>query len=285
MRSSSYMGIRMFRRAVWGSLGLLLLWMFVITLLYGLLLHANRNRIQEFKDEVVEIEECCEDFDALKDDIAECIPACRQTLNNTRELVFGRGCWNANTNTPTLATGVCDPNEEYVICTPGSTTLEEHNTWEIGNVIKCLNDSGTVRWIKVTAESPSAMSGPFLHTFSYPNSGDSNVFTRFQHVIGHYWVHGTRVYIQGRAKRGRPKVDDDVKFRVGNLPIRPRSIPVGYMEASTPGSNGFIVRGRDYATTVVPVNFDTVFNRFDFKLNGLAFKFYDLLFELSYDSV
>jgi len=281
-----------FRRMTCGSLGLLLLWVFVITLVFGLIVHETRKRlnntlkdIQATQDEFSEIQGCCAEFEAVRTDLEACTPACQQAVNNSQDLLFGRGCWNADTNSPTLVSGSCEIGDEYVTCVSGSTSLDGVQVWEFGNVLKCLNVSGTVRWVKVSAEASGTSGGPFLHTFAYTDTGDSGIDALFTPVIGHYWIHGTRVYIHGRAQGGRTDTTTNVEFQIANLPIPPTSLPSGYMEASTIKSETFISRGRDYASVVSPSAFSTPGNYFNFTLNGKAFSTYDLLFEMSYETV
>jgi hypothetical protein len=46
-----------------------------------------------------------------------------------------QGTWNAATNTPTLASGVGTKGQYYKVGTAGSTTIDGHNIWTVGDII------------------------------------------------------------------------------------------------------------------------------------------------------
>lgn len=59
-----------------------------------------------------------------------------------------QGTWNANTNTPTLASGVGTKGFLYVVNTAGSTSLDGNSTWTVGDF---ANFNGTV-WQRIPAQ-------------------------------------------------------------------------------------------------------------------------------------
>ena len=44
-----------------------------------------------------------------------------------------QGVWNANTNSPALASGVGTPGHYYIVGTPGTTNLDGNNSWQNGD--------------------------------------------------------------------------------------------------------------------------------------------------------
>src|SRR5579885_916237 len=44
-----------------------------------------------------------------------------------------KGSWNANTNTPTITSGVGTSGWLYIVATPGNTTIDGVNTWALGD--------------------------------------------------------------------------------------------------------------------------------------------------------
>jgi len=46
-----------------------------------------------------------------------------------------QGTWNAATNTPTLVSGVGTKGQYYKVSTAGSTTIDGHNIWTVGDII------------------------------------------------------------------------------------------------------------------------------------------------------
>jgi len=56
-----------------------------------------------------------------------------------------KGLWNANTNTPTLASGVGDANSYYIVSVAGTTTLDGIDDWGVGDWLVFVNSA----WNKV----------------------------------------------------------------------------------------------------------------------------------------
>ncbi len=53
------------------------------------------------------------------------------------ELMRMQGCWNANTNVPTLMSGGCPEGDFYVVSVAGSTMLDGTNDWNVGDAVVC----------------------------------------------------------------------------------------------------------------------------------------------------
>jgi hypothetical protein len=50
----------------------------------------------------------------------------------SQPLIF-KGCWDANTNTPPLMSGVGTNGDYYIVCVGGSTNLDGYNNWSVGD--------------------------------------------------------------------------------------------------------------------------------------------------------
>lgn len=82
--------------------------------------------------------------------------------------------WNANTNTPTLASGAATAGTSYLVNIAGTTTLDGISTWDIGDI--AYNDG--VTWTKVTTTE----AGVFTHTTewggSIPDTAGNILYTK-----------------------------------------------------------------------------------------------------------
>lgn len=128
---------------------MLLLWLIIITVLFGILRVNNASDIKTLKKEylnlsevVQEIVECCEDFP----------PQCNCTAPGT-EVV----CWDADANEPPLMSGVAPNDNEtlYIVCNPGNTSLDNNTEWELGDYARFLNETGT--WFQNRALGTGAL--------------------------------------------------------------------------------------------------------------------------------
>jgi hypothetical protein len=128
---------------------ILLLWLIIITVLFGILRANNASDIKILKKEylnlsevVQEIVECCDDFP----------PECNCTAPGTDVV-----CWDADANIPPLMSGVApDDNETlYIVCNPGNTSLDNNTEWELGDYARFLNDTGT--WFQNRALGTGAL--------------------------------------------------------------------------------------------------------------------------------
>lgn len=153
------------------TLVILLVWLLVITIVFGLLMWDLNDRmgdlendfsgaLDDLKDKIAENAECCENITDVVDGFRPCLDELCDSENFPRILdaVICKGCWDANTNTPVLVSSVCEVGDLYTVCVAGNTLLQGHNDWEVGDFIKCLEVSpGVVQWIKNdgTPEAPA----------------------------------------------------------------------------------------------------------------------------------
>lgn len=76
-----------------------------------------------------------------------------------------KGLWNANTNSPALASGVGTKGDYYVVGVPGTTNLDGINDWHLGDWAVF---NGTV-WQKIdNSESTSLWQAPVIDRFALP---------------------------------------------------------------------------------------------------------------------
>ena len=62
-------------------------------------------------------------------------------------LIF-RGCWNADTNDPTLTSGVGTNGDYYIVCVAGNTVLDGQSDWEVGDGL--VFEGNTLnQWVKI----------------------------------------------------------------------------------------------------------------------------------------
>jgi hypothetical protein len=284
-------GTIMFRRAFCAGIVVSIGWVFIITLVFALLIRDNRSiahksldRADAVDERVSGVEECCANVESIEANLDQCIPACIDVQSNFSEIAFCRGCWDANTNEPPLATGDCRPGDFYTVCNSGSTNLEGIQTWSFGDLVKCLNVSGSPRWIKNAAGGGGGGgAGIFLHTFDYLNMGDQNLAQLPNHTIGYYWTQGSFVFIRGIAK-GLRHTGSNTDLRVGLLPVPPTTQPSGHIEAYNFRSVSSLENGRTYADVNI-LAFSNGASTFDINVDGQNGQDIDIEFELFYDTV
>ncbi|QDP51981.1 MAG: hypothetical protein GOVbin2700_18 [Prokaryotic dsDNA virus sp.] len=68
-----------------------------------------------------------------------------------------QGNWNADTNSPTLASGTGTVGHFYNVSTPGSTNLDGETDWKIGDWAVFVEAGGTDKWMKI--DNTSVLSG------------------------------------------------------------------------------------------------------------------------------
>ena len=209
-------------------------WLVVITLVFSLILGGNRSIARDAKDTVdeikgitAELEECCADVASAKDALDECLPACL----NASGAVICKGCWNANTNTPTLSSANCTEKELYVGCTPGATNIDGNALWGVGDILKCL-DVPTVglRWIRNGNGAGGGGGGSILQTWTPEYSGtDVDLENLPQHRIAfHQPLDNGDVFIEVSATLitwddGSPP--NEPRFNMTNFPFTPAGLP------------------------------------------------------------
>jgi len=57
------------------------------------------------------------------------------------------GCWDADTNDPLLLNNTGTPNDAYIVCVNGTTTLDGQSDWDVGDLLIFLGGSENA-WIK-----------------------------------------------------------------------------------------------------------------------------------------
>jgi len=77
-----------------------------------------------------------------------------------------KGTWNANTNTPTLASGVGTKGDYYVVSVAGSTTLDGISNWGVGDwaayngsVWQRVEGGADGNFVNLSVSSTSTLSG------------------------------------------------------------------------------------------------------------------------------
>jgi len=100
-----------------------------------------------------------------------------------------RGCWNAATNFPVITSSTGLDGEFFIVCTPGSTTINGNSEWNLYDII--IFDVGLVSWIRIdggqniitdtSAVGPNEASiiadgfGPFFSLYKIAAGSDINI--------------------------------------------------------------------------------------------------------------
>jgi len=169
---------------IWcGTLGIILIWLLVITIVFSLLIWDAHNRLDNFErrldraDEAIEEnEECCTEITDTVDEFRPCLEGYCDPSNFPRLLdaVICKGCWNANNNFPSLASGVGTNGDLYHVCVAGVTDIEGVTDWEVGDTLKFIeNTPSGPRWIKNDG-SPEVIPPPPDVLITLNNLGDAS---------------------------------------------------------------------------------------------------------------
>jgi hypothetical protein len=134
---------------------LLAVWLVIITIIF-ILCHID------LVSDIDKLEDTLENLTNITDGFANC---CSELPNNCScNGIPGLSvlCWDANTNTPTLSSGVPpDTDVLYVVCTPGSTLLDGNNDWESGDYVRYVYEE--MAWLQNKAKSTTGIA---IDTFS-----------------------------------------------------------------------------------------------------------------------
>jgi hypothetical protein len=152
----------------------------VITIVFALLIWDAHNRLDDFQrrlgradESIAETEQCCTEITGTVDEFRPCLDEYCAPSNFPRLLdaVICKGCWNANTNVPTLSSGVGTNGDLYHVCVAGATNLEGITDWEEGDTLKFIENTPLgPRWIKNDG-SPAEL--PDVEITMLNNVGDS----------------------------------------------------------------------------------------------------------------
>ena len=91
-------------------------------------------------------------------------------------LVF-QGTWNADTNTPTLASGTGTTGHFYIVGVAGSTDLDGITDWQVGDWAVFVEQGATDQWEKVDNSSVLDGTGTGGKISKWAGSGDSVTLT------------------------------------------------------------------------------------------------------------
>lgn len=271
-----------------------LLWLVIITLIFASFIindrnkiHANKENIAKNTESLNEVETCCDNVDLIQQELDQCLPACLDVQANSSDFMFNRGCWDANTNEPTLVSDNCTLGDVYVVCNSGTTNLQGIQTWSFSDNLRCINVSGTTQWIKNAASSGGGGGGGggniTLHTFDYSDPGDPNLEQLPSHVIGYFWEDGAFVFIRGIAN-GLRHINSQTNLTIGNLPLQPTSFPVGVIDAFTHRTVSVLENARAYGVVTV-LEFDTGTSSFLVNVDSQDNQDIDIRFELFYNTI
>jgi len=148
-------------RSVWcGILICILAWLIIITIVFSIVLSGQQSDLNRastrYDDDIAQLfteasanAECCDHvnetvtgFESCVDDL--CDPSFYPRI---LDATIFKGCWDANSNTPTLASGIGTNGNMYIVCVAGNTTLDSQTNWMDGNVLIFVGDSGA--WVRV----------------------------------------------------------------------------------------------------------------------------------------
>lgn len=147
--------------SIWcGTLAIILIWLLVTTIVFGLLLWDLNNRVGKLSDDIrtgfdrleqniSDNGECCQNNSDLINSFRPCLDEYCDNFPRLLGAVICKGCWDALTNTPTLTSGVGVNGDMYYVCVAGNTNIEGITDWEEGDSLKFIVNTPTgARWIK-----------------------------------------------------------------------------------------------------------------------------------------
>jgi len=214
-----------------GILGIVLIWLLVITLVYGFLLWGTHDSIrqiecdvEDLKDKVEENDACCDDINNTLNMFQVCLDGLCDPDNFPRLLgaVICKGCWDAAANDPPLSSGLGTNGDLYHVCTPGATEIDGNSLWDVGDTLKFIVNTPTgARWIR--NGGGTSVLQTWTPTYS---SNDNDLNNLPNHRIAFFQLVDDRRWVQ-KIEDGRPAGG------IGKLDI----LNVGESAGSSPSSS------------------------------------------------
>lgn len=128
-------------------------WVVIITIILILCQVDTRQNISDLKHTF-------KNFSNITDTFSDCCDLLPDTCICAPGLSVE--CWDANTNTPTVISGISPgKNVLYVVCTAGNTNIDNNTNWEVGDYLRYVEDEGS--WFQNKA---STGTGITMDTFA-----------------------------------------------------------------------------------------------------------------------
>jgi len=133
-----------------GFNAILAVWLIIITIMLVLCQISTRGDINALEDTLANLTN-------VTDGLAQC---CQELENLTCTCIEVQGlevlCWDANTNTPTITSGVASSGIIlYVVCTPGNTLIDGHSDWDEGDYLIFVEEE--MKWLQNKAASSTGL--------------------------------------------------------------------------------------------------------------------------------
>lgn len=191
------------------------------------------------------------------------------------------GTWNANTNSPTITSGVGSNGDYYIVGTPGTTNIDGISSWDIGDWIifggsawQKIDNSETTGYVtSVGGTAPIASSGGTTPTISisqangstdgylsstdwttFNNKVSSNIYTANGTVTGNRTIdlngntlkfsNGIVEFDQGSSNSGEIRLYEDSDFGTNKVFLRaPQAMAsdVTFFFPPNNGTNGYVL--------------------------------------------
>lgn len=191
------------------------------------------------------------------------------------------GTWNANTNSPTITSGVGSNGDYYIVGTPGTTNIDGISSWDIGDWIifggsawQKIDNSETTGYVtSVGVTAPIASSGGTTPTISisqangstdgylsstdwttFNNKVSSNIYTANGTVTGNRTIdlngntlrfsNGLVEFDQGSSNSGEIRLYEDSDFGTNKVYLRaPQTMAsdVTFFFPPNNGTNGYVL--------------------------------------------
>lgn len=191
------------------------------------------------------------------------------------------GTWNANTNSPTITSGVGSNGDYYIVGTPGTTSIDGISSWDIGDWIifggsawQKIDNSETTGYVtSVGGTAPIASSGGTTPTISisqangstdgylsstdwttFNNKVSSNIYTANGTVTGNRTIdlngntlkfsNGIVEFDQGSSNSGEIRLYEDSDFGTNKVFLRaPQAMAsdVTFFFPPNNGTNGYVL--------------------------------------------
>jgi len=146
-----------------------------------------------------------------------------------------QGNWNADTNSPTLASGTGTVGHFYNVSTPGSTDLDGETDWKIGDWAVFVEAGGTDKWMKI--DNTSVLSGVGSANKIAYWSNDSTLTYDTDFYVDGDTIFTTNLEASGTAVAGSVRTPTITTGSGASLFLKPNASGHIYLGDSANGTN------------------------------------------------
>ena len=119
---------------------------------------------------------------AATDTILEAFGYLQAQITQLPQGLVYSGTWNANTNTPTLASGTGTTGHFYIVSVAGSTNLDGITDWQVGDWAIFIESGATDTWQKIDNTSAITFTNLWFSILEFNINSLSPIFILLEYL-------------------------------------------------------------------------------------------------------